>query len=111
MPRWKLVITDAAKSELIELPTDMQGRFLHVGDMLESLGPERVREPHVRPLEKKLWEMRFRGKDGIARAIYFAASGRQLVVVRAFVKKTQKTPRREIDLAHARMKEFLENGD
>jgi len=44
------------------------------------------------------------GQGGIARAIYFAAERRQLVVVRAFVKQTQKTPRREIALALARMK-------
>ena len=75
-----------------------------IAELLESFGPHNVREPHVKPLEKKLWEMRMTGKDGIARAIYFAAEGRRLVVVRAFVKKTQKTPRREIVLALARMK-------
>jgi phage-related protein len=50
--------------------------------------------------------MRLQGKEGIARAIYFAASGRCLVVVRIFVKKTRKTPRREINLAIKRMKEW-----
>ena len=44
-----------------------------------------------------------RGKDGIARAIYFAATGRRLIVVRAFVKKSQKTPNHEIELAKIRM--------
>jgi len=47
----------------------------------------------VKPLEGKLWEMRLRGRDGIARALYFAKAGRRLCVVRVFVKKTQKTPR------------------
>ena len=45
------------------------------------------------------------GQNRIARALYFAASGRRLVVVRVFVKKSQKTPRREIALAERRMKE------
>jgi phage-related protein len=72
--------------------------------MLEELGPHRVSEPHVKHLRDKLWEMRLKGKDGIARAIYFAATGRRLVVVRAFVKTTQKTPKREIDLALERMR-------
>jgi len=50
--------------------------------------------------------MRMKGKDGISRAIYITASGRHVVVVRVFVKKTQKTPRREIDLALERAKEI-----
>jgi phage-related protein len=46
-----------------------------------------------------------RGRDGIARAIYVTARGRRVVVVRVFVKWTQKTPRREIDLALERARE------
>lgn len=49
--------------------------------------------------------MRLKGRDGISRAIFVTAKGRRVVVVRAFVKKTQKTPRREIDLAMQRAKE------
>jgi phage-related protein len=64
-----------------------------------------VGEPHVKHLTGKLWEMRMSGRDGIARALYQAASGRRVVVLRVFIKKTPKTPRREIDLALARSKE------
>jgi phage-related protein len=60
----------------------------------------------VKHLEGPLWEMRMKGKDGIARAVYVTASN-QRVVVRVFPKKTQKTPRREIELAHARAKEVI----
>ena len=59
----------------------------------------------MRHLEGSLWEMRMKGKDGVSRAIYVTARGRRVVVVRVFVKKTQKTPRREIDLALERAKE------
>lgn len=62
--------------------------------------------PHVRPLGNKLYEMRMRGRDGIARAIYIAASGGRLVVVRAFIKKSRKTPQREIELALERAREI-----
>lgn len=51
--------------------------------------------------------MRLRGKDGIARALYVTVRDRRVVVVRAFVKKTQKAPRREIDLALRRAREVL----
>ena len=49
--------------------------------------------------------MRLRGRDGIARALYVTASGRRVAILRVFVKKTQKTPRREIELARQRAKE------
>jgi phage-related protein len=65
-----------------------------------------VHEPHVKHLDGKLWEMRLKGRDGIARSIYVAASGQRLVVLRTFVKKTQETPRREIEIAFERMKEI-----
>ena len=70
-----------------------------------STGLESLREPHVKHLEGKLWELRLTGRDGIARALYVTAIGRRMVVVRAFVKKTQKTPRSEIELALQRAKE------
>jgi len=66
---------------------------------------ERMREPYVKHLEGKLWEMRLKGRDGIARSLYVTASGRRVIVVRNFVKKTQKTPGREIRLALERAKE------
>lgn len=53
----------------------------------------------MKHLEGRLWEMRLTGRDGIARALYLTATGKRVVIVRAFRKKTQKTPRREIELA------------
>ena len=50
--------------------------------------------------------MRLSGRDGISRAIYVTASGRRVVIVRAFIKKTQKTPRSEIELALKRTEEL-----
>lgn len=64
-----------------------------------------MHEPYIKHLEGRLWEMRLKGKNGIARSIYVTASGRWVMVLRTFVKKTQKTPRSEIDLAHRRAKE------
>jgi phage-related protein len=72
---------------------------------LYSMAPHAVREPYVKPLGDKLWEMRMKGKDKIARAIYLAAVGRRLVVVHVFLKKTQKTPREAIETATRRAKE------
>jgi phage-related protein len=86
----------------------MIARFLRIGDKLASQGLLALREPDVKHLHGKLWEMRLKGRDGIARSIYVAASGRRVVVLRTFVKKTQNTPPREIQIALMRMKEIGE---
>jgi phage-related protein len=91
--------------ELEALAVDLRARFSRIVALLEAHGPARVREPYVKPLVGKLWEMRMQGKDGIARAVYLAASGRRLVVVHVFVKKTERTPRAAIELASRRAKE------
>src|SRR5579863_8874337 len=97
---WIVELLDArVRDELEALPADMKARFRRVVELIRDHGLDRVREPHVKHLEGPLWEMRMKGKDGISRAIYVTASRRRVVVVRVFVKKTQKTPRREIDLA------------
>jgi phage-related protein len=64
-----------------------------------------VHEPYVKHIEGKIWEMRMSGKDGIARSFYVTAHRRRVVVLRTFIKKTQKTPSREIALAKKRAKE------
>jgi phage-related protein len=103
---WIVEVLDARVREEIEaLPADMRARFRRIVDLIQGHGLEPMREPHVKHLEDQLWEMRMKGKDGISRAIYVTAGGRRVGVVRVFVKKAQKTPRREIDLALERAKE------
>jgi phage-related protein len=96
---------ETVAAEITALPADMQARFLRLAERIASVGLESLSEPHVKHLEGKLWELRLTGRDGIARALYVTAIGRRVVVVRAFVKKTQKTPRSEIELALQRAKE------
>ncbi len=84
----------------------MQAKFVRIADLIQGRGLERVGEPYVRRVEGKLWEMRMKGRDGISRALYVTVTGRRIVVLRVFVKKTQKTPRREIRLALERAKEL-----
>jgi phage-related protein len=99
-------LDDVVDKELEDLPADMLARFRHISELIEEFGLERVREPHVRHIRGSLWEMRLKGKDGISRALYVTAVGRRVVVVRLFVKKTPRTPSREIELALERAKEI-----
>jgi phage-related protein len=92
-------------SEVEQLPVDMRARLVRLGSIIEAVGFEGLLADTVKHLEDKLWELRLRGKDGIARAIYVTAVRRRVVIVRVFVKKTQKTPRHELELARQRAKE------
>ena len=106
---WTVETLNAAVDEEFDaLPADMRARFVRVCELIAAVGLTRVGAPHVRHLTGALWEMRLRGKDGIARALYVTVQDRRVVVLRAFIKKTQKTPRREIDLARRRAAEVLE---
>ena len=100
------ILNETVEAELLGLSADMQAAFARLVERVMAVGLERIREPHVKHLDGKLWEMRLTGRDGIARAIYVTASGRRIIVLHAFVKKTQKTPKSALALATARMKEM-----
>jgi phage-related protein len=103
---WRVEFLDEeVKATLDAFPTDIRSSFERIVALIESHGLERVREPYVRHLEGPVWEMRMKGRDGIARAAYVTATGRRVVVVHVFPKKTQKTPRREIETALRKAKE------
>ena len=99
-------LNETVDEELDELNESQKAKFIKIVELIEKHGLENVGKPHVAPLEKKLWEIRVKGKDGIARALYVTAKSKRVVVVRAFVKKTQKTPKKEIELALKRAKEI-----
>ena len=99
-------LNENVDAELAALPVDMRARFVRIGQLIEAVGLPNVREPHLKHLRGPVWEIRLRGKDAIARALYATAQRQRVVVLRVFVKKTQKTPNSEIDLAVQRMKEL-----
>jgi phage-related protein len=103
--KWTVeTLNETVDAEVAALPADMRARLAHIAKLIEEMGLERVGEPHVKHLDGRLWEMRLTGRSGISRALYVVATGRRAVIVRAFIKKTQKTLRREIEVALARAK-------
>ena len=102
MSGWTVVMLPEAAAEIAALPTSLRTRFQRIVDLVETLGLPRLREPYVKHLEGKLWEMRMIGQDGHARAVYVAANGRRAVVLHVFVKKEQRTPRNALDTARRR---------
>ena len=94
--------------EIDALAADMRARFVRIGQLIAECGLEHVGAPHVKHVTDELWEMRVKGRDTIARVLYVTVPDKRVVVVRVFIKKTQKIPRREIKLARQRAKEVLD---
>ncbi len=105
--KWRVeILNQSVLEEIDALPPDMRAKLDHIVRMIEELGLHQVREPYIKPLRDKLWEMRIRGHDGIARAIYVTVKERRIVILHVFRKKTQKTPEAAIRTALSRMKEL-----
>lgn len=98
-------LNDLVDAEIEALPADMRARLVRLSEIIEEHGLDALPRDTVDHLEDKLWELRIRGKSGISRAIYLTASGQRVVIVRVFIKKTQKTPNKELRLARERAKD------
>ena len=94
----------AAAEEEAALSIDMQARLARILAVIRENGLLHLPRDWVKQLDGKLWELRFTGRDGIARAIYVTETGQRLVIVHVLVKKTQKTPGRVLKLARQRAK-------
>ena len=90
--------------EIESWPVDVLADYAHLVELLVEHGPN-LRLPHSRAFGDGLFELRLRGRSGIGRAFYCFLVGRRVVVLNAFIKKSQETPDRELKLARKRMKE------
>jgi phage-related protein len=94
------------KEFLDSLSSRQAANIIEAMDLLKTFGIQ-LKEPYVKPVGDKLYELRVKDPDGIYRVLYFAASGKKFVMVHGFIKKTQKIPTKELALARKRMKEYL----
>lgn len=107
---WTVETLNATVDEEIEaLPADIRARLMRIAGLIAMSGLENVHQPHIKHIEGQIWEMRMKGRDGISRALYVTAKKQRVVIVRAFIKKTDKTPRREIEIALKRAKEVQDD--
>jgi phage-related protein len=89
----------------------VQAKFARIFELLQANGIL-VGMPHVRPIKtSKLFEIRVEQSTNIYRIFYFAHTGQRFILLHGFQKKTQKTPKQEIEIAEARMKAFLAEED
>jgi phage-related protein len=106
---WVVKYDERLEEWLETIPADIKAKMLRIVDMLVIFGPHNVREPYVKHVEgqRKLFEIRAKGKDGIARVFYCTISGQRIILLHGFTKKSDKTPKKEIDIAVRRMQEVI----
>ena len=102
---WTVETVSTVDAEIEALPVALRAKLIRLLEVVENVGLEALRSPHVRHLDGKLWELRVRAKGGIARGIYVTAAGRRVVVLHVFVKKSRRTPRRALAIARERMRQ------
>ena len=93
-------------NEIQSWPVDVLADYVRLIELLTEHGPS-LRMPHSRAFGDGLFEVRPRGRSGIGRAFYCFLLGKRVVVLHAFIKKTQQTPDKELNLARKRLKELL----
>ena len=92
------------KAEIEAWPVGILADYARMVELLMEFGPD-LRMPHSRAMGGGLFELRPRGSEGIGRALYCFVVGKRIVILYAFVKKTQTTPERDLRIARERMKE------
>ena len=107
--RWKIkYYNQKLENEILKLPAGLLARYLRLSDLLIEFGSN-LGLPHTRKIEKGLFELRVKGKEGIARVFFCTKIGKTIIMLHSFIKKSQKIPKREIEIAIRRKKEVLEN--
>ncbi len=97
--------SDQVQEDVLALPDTLQARYIGLTARMIEHGPN-LGLPHTDALGGGLFELRLKGAEGIARVMYCLMIERQILVLHVSVKKTQKTPPRELRIARQRMKEF-----
>ena len=103
---WKITFFNLkVKEETLNFPDGILANLLHILEIIEKFGPN-VGKPYTASMGQGLFEIRARGKEGIGRSMFCTLKGKEIIILNSFIKKTQKTPKKEIDIARKRMREI-----
>lgn len=102
---WNIVYhTEVVETFVLALPEGLLARYLRLTDMMLEFGAN-LGMPHTRAMGDGLFELRIKGKEGIARVFYCMVVGQRIVMLHGFIKKSEKTPLKELELARSRLAE------
>lgn len=101
---WEIEFCGKVGEDLAAMPPKVQARMIRLMELMEKQGAN-LGEPHTKPLGNELFEIRAKAKEGIGRGIFCYMQGKRIVVLHVFVKRNQKTPKKDLELAQERLKE------
>ncbi|NJM75754.1 MAG: type II toxin-antitoxin system RelE/ParE family toxin [Acaryochloridaceae cyanobacterium RU_4_10] len=100
--------SEDVETEVLALPSGILARYLRLTDLMLEFGPN-LGMPHTRAMGDRLFELRVKGPEGIARVFYCTLIEERIVMLHSFIKKTEKTPNKELKIARRRLIEVLNN--
>lgn len=95
----------SGQEQILDLPDTLAARYVVLTRRMVALGPN-LGEPHTKAFGDGLFELRLKGAEGIARIFFCALIGKRIVMLHSFIKKSDRTPKRELDVAQTRLKEL-----
>ena len=96
--------SEEVRLQIEALPVGIRAVYARLTEFLEEFGLD-LRMPHSRAMGSGLFELRLRGQEGSARIFYCTKVGRKIIILHSFMKKTGKTPAREMKIARRRQRE------
>ncbi len=102
---WRIIyFSERVRSDVLALPPGIRADYLRLSELMEEHGAD-LRMPHSKAMGSGLFELRPKGPEGIGRVFYCTQVGQVIVVLHSFIKKTQKPPNNELEIAVRRLKE------
>lgn len=96
------------EQQISELPSGFAARYIVLTSRMRLMGSD-LGMPHTDAMSDGLFELRLKSREGISRVFYCTLVGKRIVMLHSIIKKTQKTPKKDLDLARKRMKEVKQN--
>jgi phage-related protein len=96
--------------EIMELPAGILARYVRLTERMTAFGPN-LGMPHSRAMGKGLFELRLKAREGIGRVFYCTLPFQRIMMLHVFVKKSEKTPRKELEIARTRAREVQRDDD
>ena len=101
---WKVDFYGDVEERILDMPPKIQARIIKLLELMEKHGAN-LGSPHTESMGDGLFEIRAKAQEGIGRGLFCYLKGKHIYVLHVFVKKSQKTPKNEIELARKRQRE------
>lgn len=104
--KWQILFySDKVEEETLEFPDKILAKLLYIFEMIEDHGPN-LGKPYTDTFGDGLFEVRAKSQEGIGRSLFCYTNGKVIIILHSFIKKTQKTPKKELEIALTRKKEI-----